>query len=60
MHRAVEALGDIERLAHALGASVAEIEAWVAGLADPPPAAFLKAIDIVASAGLPRRVPGNA
>jgi hypothetical protein len=48
MRRAIETLGGVERLANALGASVAEIEAWAAGLADPPPGVFLKAIDIVA------------
>ena len=46
--RAIETLGGVEQLAHALGASVAEIEAWAAGFADPPPGAFLKAIDVVA------------
>ncbi len=52
---AVETLGSAERLAQAIGASVAEIEAWVAGHVHPPPSAFLKAIDIVAhSAGLPK------
>jgi DNA-binding transcriptional regulator YiaG len=50
--RAIETLGSAERLARALGASVAEIEAWAAGFADPPPGAFLQAIDIVAQAGL--------
>lgn len=37
MRRAIEAVGDIERLASALGASVSEIEACVAGHAVPPP-----------------------
>ena len=49
MRRAVEAMGDIERLARALGASAVEIEAWIAGRTNPPPRAFLKAIDIVAT-----------
>jgi hypothetical protein len=54
--RAIETLGGIERLAMALETTVAEIESWAAGLADPPPGVFLKAIDIVAHAGLlPRR-----
>jgi DNA-binding transcriptional regulator YiaG len=48
MRRAVEAVGDIERLASELGASVSEIEAWIAGHAAPPPGVFLRAIDIVA------------
>jgi hypothetical protein len=47
---AIETLGDRQRLAKAVGASVAEIEGWAAGLADPPPSVFLKAIDIVAQA----------
>ena len=51
-HRAIETLGSAERLASVLGASVADIEAWAAGLADPPPGKFLQAIDIVAHAGL--------
>lgn len=50
MHRALETLGGAERLASELGASVAEVEAWASGLADPPPGVFLKAIDIVAQA----------
>lgn len=50
MRRALETLGGAERLASELGASIAEVEAWAAGLADPPPGAFLKAIDIVAQA----------
>jgi len=53
MRRALETLGDVASLASALDASVAEVEAWAAGLADPPPGAFLKAIDIVAQ-GRPR------
>lgn len=53
---AIETLGGTERLANALGASVGEVEAWAAGRADPPPGLFLRAIDIVAQAGLrPRR-----
>lgn len=46
--RAVETLGGADRVARALGASVAEVEAWAAGAAVPPPGAFLAAIDIVA------------
>ena len=54
--RAIDTLGSSEKLASALGASVAEIEAWATGISTPPPGAFLAAIDIVASAGviLPR------
>jgi hypothetical protein len=48
---AIERLGDVEQLARALGASVAEVEAWAAGLAHPPPSKFLKAIDVVSQAG---------
>ena len=50
--RAIETLGSVERLADALGASSAEIEAWAAGRAEPPTSAFLKALDIVAHAGV--------
>ena len=46
--QAIETLGSAEQLAQALGASVTEIEAWDAGFAQPPPGAFLKAIDVVA------------
>jgi hypothetical protein len=49
--RAIETLGTAERLASELGASVADIEAWAKGFADPPPGKFLQAIDIVAQAG---------
>jgi len=51
--RAIETLGSVERLANALGASIAEIEAWAAGRMSPPAGAFLKAIDIVAHARVP-------
>jgi hypothetical protein len=57
--RAVERVGDAERLAKAIGASVAEIEAWVAGHAHPPPSAFLKAIDVVAQSAWPPQGPLN-
>lgn len=50
--RAIETLGGVENVAKALGATVAEIDAWSAGLAVPPPGAFLAAIDIVAGMGL--------
>jgi hypothetical protein len=49
--RAIESLGGAGKLAAALGATVVEIEAWAAGLADPPPGMFLKAIDVVAHSG---------
>lgn len=55
---AIERLGDTEQLALALGASVAEIESWAAGLAHPPPSKFLKAIDVVAGRWIPSR-PGQ-
>ena len=48
LRRALEALGSAEELADALGATLAEVEAWAAGRTDPPPGVFLKAIDIVA------------
>jgi hypothetical protein len=47
--RAVNTLGGVERVAKALGATATEIEAWAAGIAVPPPGAFLLAIDIVAN-----------
>jgi DNA-binding transcriptional regulator YiaG len=50
--RAIDTMGSAERLARALGASVAEIESWANGTAVPPPGAFLAAIDIVAHAGI--------
>jgi hypothetical protein len=50
--RATETVGGVEPLANAIGAPVAQIEAWNAGLKDPPPDAFLKALDIVARPGL--------
>lgn len=46
--RAIDTLGDAEKLAKALGATAQEIETWVTGTAVPPPGAFLLAIDIVA------------
>ena len=52
---AIETLGGAERLANALGASVADIEAWAAGRAHPPASAFLHAIDVVAGRWAPSR-----
>jgi hypothetical protein len=51
MRRAIQALGSVERVAQALGVTVTDIEAWAAGHGNPPPSAFLKAIDIVAQPG---------
>jgi DNA-binding transcriptional regulator YiaG len=53
MRRAIQSLGSVERVAQALGVTVADVEAWAAGHSNPPPSAFLKAIDIVA-------LPGNS
>ena len=53
LHRALDTLGSVEELAAALGVSVVEVEAWLAGL-EPPPGAFLRAIDIVAYGGINR------
>ena len=53
MRRALETLGGAENLAAALGVSVVEVEAWLVGL-EPPPGAFLRAIDIVAQGGFGR------
>jgi hypothetical protein len=58
---AIQTLGSAELLAHAIGASVAEIEAWATGSAHPPSSAFLKAIDVIAQIGrvpAARRNPG--
>ena len=52
--RAIETLGSAEALAGAVGASVKEVEAWAAGLAQPPYIAFLKAIDLIAQGMAPR------
>lgn len=49
--RAQAALGSAADVARALGASVAEVEAWTDGRLVPPPGAFLLAIDIAARAG---------
>lgn len=49
--RAIQTLGSVERVAHALGVTVPDIEDWAAGRSNPPPGAFLKAIDIVAMPG---------
>lgn len=53
LRRALDTLGGVAQLAAALGVSVVEVEAWLGGL-EPPPAAFLRAIDIVAQGGLGR------
>ncbi len=48
MRRALDTLGSAENLAVELGVSVVEVETWLSGSGDPPPGAFLRAIDIVA------------
>ncbi len=48
MRRALDTLGSAESLAVELGVSVVEVETWLSGSGDPPPGAFLRAIDIVA------------
>lgn len=52
---AIETLGGAEHLAQALGAPVADIEAWAEGRAHPPASAFLNAIDVVAGRWAPGR-----
>lgn len=52
LNRAIKTLGGAERLALLLGTSTAQVEAWAAGHAQPPPGAILKAIDIVSHAGV--------
>jgi hypothetical protein len=49
--RAIEVVGSAGQLAAAVGASIAEIEAWAAGAAHPPASAFLKAIDVIEQGG---------
>lgn len=57
IRRAIEMLGSVEALSRMLSVPVAEIEAWADGRWDPPPAAFLTAIDIVAQSwSAPRHV----
>jgi len=55
--RAQLALGSVENVARAIGASVMEIEAWTDGRLVPPPGAFLLAIDIAARSGQFRPAP---
>ena len=49
---AAETLGGVSPLAEKLGASVAEVERWIAGI-PPPPAAriYISALDIVSRIG---------
>jgi len=56
LRRALDTLGGVAQLAATLGVSVVEVETWLGGL-EPPPAAFLRAIDIVAQGGF-RSAPG--
>ncbi|HEU5176749.1 MAG TPA: hypothetical protein VFU24_04795 [Burkholderiales bacterium] len=56
---AIETLGGAEPLASALGASVADIEAWATGNAHPPASAFLHAIDVVAGRWAPSSCPAR-
>ena len=51
--RAIEILGSADRLAHALGSPVTDIEAWAAGIEHPPASAFLKAIDVIKGEWVP-------
>ncbi len=46
--RSIEALGSVEAVAAELSATVADVEQWLAGTAQPPAATFLAALDIVA------------
>jgi hypothetical protein len=48
---AITTLGSPEQLADALGASVAEVDAWVSGVKVPPPTAFMVALDIIGHDG---------
>ena len=57
--RVIETLGSVREAAKALGSTVADLEAWAAGVTQPPPGIFLKAIDIVAEGRWGTRVPGK-
>ena len=48
LQRAVQTLGGEERLARALGVSLAQLVEWLAGAAHPHDAAYFAALDIVA------------
>ena len=49
LQKAAELMGGREELARELGASVAELNDWLAAKAPVPPAIFLSAVDLVIS-----------
>lgn len=55
LERALDAVGDKERLAAALEISLPDLETYLTGKKPLPHAAFLTALDIVASGVIQRR-----
>jgi len=47
LHRACQIVGGVEQLARQLRVSRAQLHAWLEGEEPPPPAVFLKAVDLV-------------
>jgi len=48
LHRAAATLGGVSRLALRLEAPPEDVRKWIAGAEEPPLAAFLEALDVVA------------
>ena len=48
LRRAAQTLGGKQQLADALGATLTEVDAWLAGSATPSDQVYLTALDIVA------------
>lgn len=53
IERALENVGDKERLARLLGADVAELDRWILGNQAPPHEVFLRALDLAFRATSP-------
>jgi DNA-binding transcriptional regulator YdaS (Cro superfamily) len=53
IERALENVGDKERLAQLLGADVAQLNRWILGKQVPPHEVFLRALDLAFRATLP-------
>lgn len=58
LRRAADILGEAG-LAHMLGVSVEELQAWLSGKRIPPASVYFKALDVVAGRPLAVRPPGN-
>jgi DNA-binding transcriptional regulator YdaS (Cro superfamily) len=56
LKRALDIVGDEQRLARRLRVPQADLHAWLAGLERPPTAAFLTAVDIVVGSDDARQV----